>query len=157
MKEYSFKSKVEWTGNMGSGTFDTRTYEKSHTISVPNKEQKIYASSSSFFRGDETKLNPQELFLSSISSCHLMWFLQFCADNEVIVLEYIDFPEGVIKEDSNGTGKFDKIILRPTIIVSEKSMIEKAILLHQEINKKCFVANSCNFPIICEPVIDFLK
>jgi organic hydroperoxide reductase OsmC/OhrA len=157
MKEYQFQTKVEWTGNTGSGTFDARSYDRSHTISVPNKKQIIEASSSSFFRGDESKLNPQELFLSAISSCHLMWYLQYCAENEVIVLEYQDHAEATIEEFENGGGKFKSVLLKPQVIVSEESMIPLAIELHKTLGEKCFIANSCNFPIYCEPQISVDK
>ncbi len=153
MKQYQFQSKIEWTGNTGSGTFDNRSYEKSHIISVPNKTQIIQASSSSFFRGDETKLNPQELFLSSIASCHLMWYLQYCADNNVIVLAYEDEAIATVEEFEKGGGKFISVVLQPKIIVSEESMIQKAKDLHLVVGEKCFIANSCNFPITCKPVI----
>ena len=153
MKQYQFQSKIEWTGNTGSGTFDPRSYDRSHTISVPTKKQVIEASSSSFFRGDESKLNPQELFLSSIASCHLMKYLHYCAENGIIVLAYEDHAEATVEENEDGGGKFVSVLLKPKIIVSEQNMVSEAIELHKTIGDKCFVANSCNFPIACEPQV----
>jgi organic hydroperoxide reductase OsmC/OhrA len=49
--------------------------------------------------------------------------------------------------EKGGAGKFTEVTLHPVVNVAEPDMIEKAIELHKEANKKCFIANSCNFPV----------
>jgi len=56
-------------------------------------------------------------------------------------------------ETADGGGHFAEVTLRPLVIVADKSMIEKANALHEEANKFCFIANSCNFPVHHKPVI----
>jgi organic hydroperoxide reductase OsmC/OhrA len=56
-----------------------------------------------------------------------------------------------MEEFNNGSGKFTEVTLHPVVIVSNKSMIEKANALHHEANKMCFIANSCNFEVKHEP------
>ena len=83
MKNHHYKITVCWTGNKGKGTSSYREYERSHDISAENKVI-IQASSDPSFRGDKTKYNPEEMFLSSISSCHMLWYLHFCSEQELL-------------------------------------------------------------------------
>jgi organic hydroperoxide reductase OsmC/OhrA len=147
MKQHNYEVKIEWTGNKGSGTFDYRSYSRSHIISGKEKKVEIPASSDPSFMGDESKYNPEELFLSSLSACHMLWYLHLCAINGVIVLEYIDLPKGTMHERPNGSGFFSEVTLYPEVVVSKSEMIEKANQLHRDANKMCFIANSCNFEV----------
>jgi organic hydroperoxide reductase OsmC/OhrA len=58
--QHKYEITVEWTGNKGQGTYDYRSYDRSHKISVNNKPD-ILCSSEPLFRGDKTKYNPEEL------------------------------------------------------------------------------------------------
>ncbi len=87
MKQHQYYTKLQWTGNTGKGTETYRGYERSHSISVEGKPV-IEASSDPSFRGDKSKYNPEEMFLASLSSCHMLWFLHFCSEASVVVLEY---------------------------------------------------------------------
>lgn len=146
MKEHIYNIGLKWTGNIGKGTESYRAYERSHIISVEGK-QPIDGSSDPSFRGDKTKYNPEEMFVASLSSCHMLWFLHFCSDASIIVLEYSDAAIGKMIESDDGNGKFSEVILKPNVVVKEKWMIEKTEALHEKANRFCFIANSCNFPV----------
>ena len=128
---HTYKSTITWTGNSGLGTTDYNPYERSHTISVTNKAD-ILASSDPGFRGDASKHNPEELFLASLSSCHMLWYLHLCSVAGILVESYEDTAVGVMEETDNGSGKFIEVILYPIVTVSDTSMIEKAIAIHHE-------------------------
>lgn len=147
MKTHNYEVKVEWTGNKGSGTFDYRSYSRNHIITGKDKGISIPASSDPTFMGDPSKYNPEELFLSSLSACHMLWFLHLCAINNIIVLEYSDVPSGTMEERGDGSGFFKEVILHPEVVVSSEEMISKANELHEKANQMCFIANSCNFDI----------
>lgn len=147
MKKHSYKSTVEWTGNKGSGTKTYRSYKRSHKISIEGKQHLIMGSADPSFSGDPTMYNPEELFLSSIASCHMLWYLHLCSVHAIVVTEYLDQAMGVMVEDEDGSGRFVEVTLCPNVKVSEQDMIEKANELHEEANKMCFIANSCNFKI----------
>lgn len=151
-KEHHYHLKTIWTGNTGKGTSSYRSYERSLTVSVENKVD-LLCTSDTAFNSEKTKHNPEELFLASISSCHLLWYLHLCSENGVVVHDYVDFAEGTMIETADGGGHFTQIILCPTIVVGALSMIEKAHALHQEAHKLCYIANSCNFPIVHKPTI----
>jgi len=147
MKNHLYKVKVEWTGNLGNGTLSYRSYSRSHTINAKGKYNEILASSDPSFLGDKSKYNPEDLFLSSLSACHMLWFLHLCSIHKIIVIEYSDDATGTMEEIENGSGRFTGVTLHPKVKVTDSNMIAKANELHEEANKMCFIANSCNFKI----------
>lgn len=157
MKKHNYKVTLEWTGNKGSGTFDYRSYGRNHKIDIENKPDSLLGSSDPNFRGDSTRYNPEELFMSSISACHMLWYLHLCSVNGVIVTEYQDIATGVLEEDADGSGRFKSVTLHPTILVSESTMIDKAKELHHDANKMCFIANSLNISVGHEPSITAIQ
>ncbi len=146
MKNHHYTITVEWTGNQVSGTSGYREYERSHRISAENKAV-IEASSDPAFRGDRLKYNPEEMLLSSLSSCHMLWYLHFCSEAGIIVTKYIDEATGIMEETANGSGRFTEATLHPKVTVAEESMVEKAEQLHHKANQYCFIGNSVNFPV----------
>jgi organic hydroperoxide reductase OsmC/OhrA len=149
-KEHQYQTSLVWAGNKGSGTMDYRSYDRSYIISIANKPD-IYGSSDSAFLGDRTKHNPEDLFVAAISSCHMLWYLHLCSQNGIIVLDYKDKAVGKMEEIPDGSGKFKEVTLHPVVTISDQAHTEKALALHKEANKMCFIANSCNFPISHEP------
>lgn len=153
-KLHHYKTIVKWTGNLGTGTDTYKSYERNHTISVDGK-QPILGSSDAAFRGDKSKHNPEELLVSSLSSCHMLWYLHLCAEAGVIVTEYSDNATGVMQETSNGGGHFTEVTLSPVVTVTSESMVKKATELHAKANELCFIANSVKFPVRHNPSIKF--
>ena len=150
-KEHKYTLTLDWTGNKGTGTSHYKEYGRSHTVNIKGKAE-LECSADPSFRGDNTKHNPEELFLASISGCHMLWYLHLCAVNGVTVTAYTDNPEGIMETEADGNGRFTLVTLHPDVTVTEESMMKKANELHEKANKMCFIANSCNFPIRHEPV-----
>lgn len=134
------------------GTKDYRSYERSHIISVENKVA-IEGSSDPGFRGDKTKHSPEELFVSSIAACHMLWYLHLCADAGIIVTGYTDHATATMIETPDGGGRFTEVILHPVVTITDQFQTATAEALHQKANEHCFIANSCNFPIHHQSVI----
>ena len=149
-KEHHYKSTVTWTGNTGQGTINAAAYSRNHTVSINNKPD-ILGSSDTPFRGDGTRHNPEDFLLTALSQCHMLWYLHICADNGITVVEYIDNAEGVMTQNEDGGGQFKEVTLQPLVTITNASQIDKANALHHEANKKCFIANSVNFPVKHEP------
>lgn len=145
-KEHQYNANLVWTGNKGSGTMDYRSYDRDFIISINGKPQ-ISGSSDSAFMGDKTKYNPEDLLLSSISSCHLLWYLHLCAKQEIVVMEYKDDAVGTMIENPDGSGKFSEVVLHPQVVIADETQKELANSLHAEANKMCFIANSLNFAV----------
>jgi organic hydroperoxide reductase OsmC/OhrA len=150
MSEYLYKTTVTWTGNLGKGTSDYRSYERNHVINTDGKPE-IPGSSDPSFRGDKTRYNPEELLVASLSSCHMLWYLHLCSVAGVVVVDYTDEARGTMIETADGGGYFKEVTLHPVVTVTDESMVEKANALHHDANKMCFVANSMNFPVHHKP------
>lgn len=144
---------IEWTGNTGEGTTSAAGYSRSHNVFVEGKET-LQCSSDTAFRGDASKYNPEELFLASLSACHMLWYLHLCADAGIVVNAYSDAPKGVMTEETpHGKGRFTEVTLYPKVSITDISLRDKAMLLHDAAREKCFIANSCNFPIGHSPEV----
>lgn len=148
--EHQYSTKIRWTGNRGTGTSRYDEYDRNHILSIENKPD-IFCSSDTVFRGDNTRHNPEDMLVASLSSCHMLWYLHLCADAGVIVTEYSDLATGTLSINENGDGCISEVKLHPTVIVAHSSMIDKANELHNMAHKKCFIANSCNFPVLHLP------
>ena len=145
-KQHRYNLTVKWTGNKGHGTFDSRLYGRDHKIMIANKPD-IQGSSDSSFRGDKTKHNPEELLLAALSRCHMLWYLDLCADEGVVVVDYTDQAMGIMEERIDRSGHFIEVTLNPVVTVAESSMLKKANELHTRAHQLCFIANSVNFPV----------
>ena len=145
-KEHHYKLLTKWQGNKGSGTSGLRDYDRSHTVSIANKPD-LYLTTDNPAVGDKTKLNPEDLLVTAISSCHMLSYLYVCASEGVIVTDYIDNATGVMIENEQGGGQFKEVILNPVVTVTDKKMIEKAMALHHKAHEICYIANSVNFPV----------
>ena len=154
MKTHHYQVTNTWTGNLGKGTKDYRSYSRDHLISAQNKAHEILGASDPAFRGDPSRYNPEELFVASISTCHMLWFLHLCASNKIIISSYVDKARGTMEEGVDGSGRFTQVTLYPKVIINDASQIELANQLHEEANKMCFIANSCNFPVLHKPITE---
>lgn len=152
MKSHNYKTELSWTGNRGKGTVNYRSYDRSYTVSIDGKPD-LQGSADPAFRGDPSKWNPEELFLASLSACHMLWYLHLCSDAGIRVKSYEDQATGVIEELDNGSGKFTGVTLYPQIAILNSDNLEKAGQLHKKANEMCFIANSCNFPVRHEPTL----
>jgi len=148
--QHNYSLTVKWTGNTGTGTSGYKEFERSHSVIIDNKVD-ILCSSDPAFRGDQTKHNPEELLLASISSCHMLWYLHLCAVASIIVTDYIDHATAIMIETANGGGKFTAATLNPIVTITNILMTEKANELHKKANELCFIANSLNFPVYHNP------
>lgn len=149
-RQHKYSTNLRWTGSKLVGTANYRAYERNYMISIENKPD-ILGSSDPAFLGDNTKHNPEELLVASLSSCHMLWYLHLCCQAGVIVLDYIDKANGTMVESPDGSGIFTEVILNPIVTVKEKSMIQKANELHKKANELCFIANSINFKVVHQP------
>jgi organic hydroperoxide reductase OsmC/OhrA len=145
-KEHQYKAAIVWTGNLGQGTANYTAYDRSYDIVIDHKVN-IKGSSDPAFRGDHAKHNPEDLFLASVSSCHMLWYLHFCAVNDIVVTEYSDNATGTMVESAVNGGQFTEVMLNPRVVITDASKVELAASLHGEANKHCFIANSLNFKV----------
>ena len=151
---HHYQVQTTWTGNTGQGTASYRAYKRDHEISGAGKMAPIPGSSDAAFRGDPTRYNPEELLVSALSTCHMLWMLHLCADAGITVTAYSDEACGVMAEDSDGSGHFTEVTLHPVMRITDAARIKEAEALHAKAHELCFIANSVNFPVRCpSPVV----
>lgn len=151
-KKHQYTTAVTWTGNRGEGTASYTAFDRDHVVDVDGKPQ-LAASADPAFRGDPSRWSPEDLLVASLSECHMLWYLHLCADSGVVVTDYRDVAQGTMVVERDGAGRFTEVVLRPAITVADESMLSKATELHEQAHRKCFIANSVNFPVRHEPEI----
>jgi organic hydroperoxide reductase OsmC/OhrA len=126
------RARVVWEG----GKEDLRA----HRIEVGG--QVVSASCSPEWGGDAGKSDPEELFVASLSSCHMLWFLALARERRLRVRSYEDAARGTL----DGT-RITAVELHPE--VRFVSPVEPLVLaeLHHAAHRRCFLANSVNFPV----------
>ncbi len=80
----------------------------------------------------------------------MMSYLYVCAQNGIEVIEYSDNAEATLEVNPDGSGRFVEARLYPKVKISNSDKIELALELHKKANQLCFIANSCNFPVLHE-------
>ena len=99
-------------------------------------------------------VDPEEMFVSSLSSCHMLWFLSIAAKYGFVVDHYHDIAEGVMEKDSKGKLMMSVVTLRPEVTFSgeKQPTVNELQQLHHEAHEECFIANSVKTEVRCEPI-----
>ena len=153
MADHKYRTTLHWSAEGGEGTKTYKSFARTHRITAKTKsgaDKPAIVATSAFHSLDH--YNPDELLLASLSSCHMLWYLHLCSENGVVVIDYLDNAEIVLRLDAKGEGKVESATLQPRVTISAGDM-EVARALHKDAHSKCFVAKSVNFPVGCEPEI----
>ena len=151
-RTHFYTTQLRWTGNRGSGTSGYAAYDRAHDVEVVGKPP-LTLSSDPKFHGDATRHNPEELLVGALSSCHMLWYLHLASTHGLCVLSYEDSAVGEMAEDADGGGRFVGVTLRPRLGLAAGADTALALRLHPLAHEKCFIANSVNFPVACEPEV----
>lgn len=146
MAEHDYSSRVIWTGNRGEGTAHYRAYDRTWDIAVPGKPV-VPCSNDPLLGGDPAKMNPEDLLLSALSACHMLWYLHYASEAGVVVTGYEDVPVGRGEIGQGGAGRFLSATLQPVITVAVGTDLVAAEAIHHRIHSVCFIARSVNFPV----------
>lgn len=148
--EHRYKLNATWQAKKEDGNRNIRTYDRCHTIRIDNKPE-LHLTTDNPAVGDKSKLNPEDLLVSAVSSCHLLSYLYVCALEGIMITSYEDNATGTMIEQEGGGGSFKEITLNPVFTVSDESMKERAMELHHKAHEICYIANSVNFDVHCNP------
>lgn len=104
---------------------------------------------------DPSAVDPEELFVSSLSSCHMLWFLSIAAARRFLVDSYSDGAEGTMAKNAKGKLAMAVVMLRPEVVFSgeRQPTQEEFTAMHHEAHDECFIANSVLTEVRCEPVL----
>lgn len=146
MSAHEYTSRIKWTGNRGNGTARYDGYGRDWIVETPGKPV-ISCSNDPLLGGDPALHNPEDLLISALASCHMLWFLHLASDAGIAVAAYSDEPLAVGETLANGASRFLRATLRPRISVPAGTDLDRADALHGEIHKVCFIARSVAFPV----------
>jgi organic hydroperoxide reductase OsmC/OhrA len=154
MSEYT--AMVEW--ELAGANFLDNRYSRRHQwlfdggVNVP-------ASSSPHVvptpMSDADAVDPEEAFVASLASCHMLWFLSIAAKHGYVVAQYRDQAIGVMGKNAEGKLAITLVTLHPEVKFSRNKVPSTAelIALHDEAHESCFIATSVKSELRCEPVI----
>ena len=90
-------------------------------------------------------VDPEEAFVASLSSCHMLFFLDFARRAGLVVDDYVDEAEGVLEKRADGKMAMTKVTLHPRVTWGGDPPDDAALAdLHHRAHEACFIANSVN-------------
>ncbi|PKF59148.1 peroxiredoxin [Alteromonadales bacterium alter-6D02] len=100
-------------------------------------------------------VDPEEAFIASLSSCHMLFFLDFAAKAGWVVDSYTDHAIGVMNKDHMGRMSMSEVTLRPKVVFStaKKPCVEQLEQLHHQAHQHCFIANSVKTEVTTDMVL----
>jgi len=134
-----------WTGASQGPTSHYKAYSREHRVEFEGKPP-ITCSSDPAFLGDSKLLNPEEMLVAALSTCHMLSYLALAALEHLEVVAYEDSASGTMLQEGTG-GRFTDVVLRPRVTVKAGTDLARAEALHGDAHRTCFIANSVSFPV----------
>ena len=103
---------------------------------------------------DAAAIDPEEAFVASLSSCHMLWFLSIAAKRRFCVDRYFDAAVGTMGKNADGKLAMLVVTLKPEVTFSGERVptVEQIDHMHHEAHEECFIATSVRTEVRCEPV-----
>jgi organic hydroperoxide reductase OsmC/OhrA len=103
---------------------------------------------------DATAVDPEEMFVASLSSCHMLWFLSIAVERKFRVDRYFDAASGIMEKNADGKLFVSVVTLRPEVQFSGERLPTRAEVdaMHHAAHEDCFIANSVKTRVVCEPL-----
>ena len=151
MSEY--KATIEWKRQ--SAGFDYQTYNRSHSLTfdggirVPGSAAPGNIPPTA---AGAPGVDPEQAFVASLSSCHMLWFLHLASRAKFVVEHYVDEASGVLEKNAEGRMAMTRVTLRPAVTYDGRAPgAEEHLRLHEDAHDKCFIANSVKTEVTVEP------
>jgi organic hydroperoxide reductase OsmC/OhrA len=149
-----YTATVQWRRQPGEAFSDNR-YSRGHQWSFDGGVT-FRASSSPHVvprYSDPSGVDPEEAFIASLSSCHMLTFLYLAAKTGLVVESYDDTAEGEMTKSPEGRIWVSTVTLRPAVVWGGTAPDVQAVHdLHHAAHEECYIANSVKTEVRCEPV-----
>ncbi len=145
------QAEIVWKG-VADEDFLAGHYSRAHVIRFDGGASVAGSASPAVVRApwsDPAAVDPEELFLASLSSCHMLWFLDFTRRERIVVRGYVDRIEGTLGKDAGGAIAMTRVVLRPAADCDADLPTLKK--LHERAHHACFIANSVKSEVVVEP------
>lgn len=152
---FDYTATIFW--QRGDVTFVDNRYSRAHTW-IFDGGASVPASASPHVvpapYSDAGGVDPEEAFVASLSSCHMLWFLAVAAKRNFCVEDYRDQAVGVMGRNSEGKYAMTHVTLHPAVRFAGDKQPSKAeiIAMHERAHEECFIAHSVKTEVRCEPV-----
>ena len=152
----TYTAQLVW--ERGAQDFPSNKYSRRHHIRFDGGAEVLGSSSPSVVPvplSDPAGVDPEEAFVASISSCHMLWFLYFAAKGGFVIDRYEDNPVGVLARNAERKMVMTVVTLRPKISWSGDKQPTAAELdqLHHKAHDECNIANSVKTEVRVEPAV----
>jgi len=103
---------------------------------------------------DASAVDPEEAFIASLSSCHMLTFLAIAAKHKFCVDRYRDKAVGIMEKNTQGKWFVSLVTLKPEIVFSSDVLptTQEIDAMHHDAHEECFIANSVKTEVRCEPI-----
>jgi organic hydroperoxide reductase OsmC/OhrA len=153
MHEYT--ARLEWQRKPGE-TFTDQRYHRAHTLAfdggavVPGSASPLVVK---LPFSDASAVDPEEMFVASLSSCHMLWFLSLAAQAGWCVDRYEDAAVGTMAKNEEGRLAMTVVTLRPQVSFGgdRRPTAAELVALHHRAHEECFIANSVKTDVRFEP------
>jgi organic hydroperoxide reductase OsmC/OhrA len=146
-----FTCSLEWSGAAAGATKDAN-FSRDLTARF-DAGPEIPMSAAPSYKGDASRLNPEQLFVASLSACQALTYLFLAARAGVVIAGYADRAEGRLAL-IDGRIRMSEVILHPAILLEQTADTERARELIQKAHQQCFVANSASTRVRIDPTFD---
>jgi organic hydroperoxide reductase OsmC/OhrA len=144
------KVTIDWKRE--TSDFDYKTYNRDHNWMF-DAGVTVRASATPSYLGNAACVDPEEAFVASLSSCHMLTFLAICARSGYVLDSYRDDAIGILAKDSGGALAMSKVTLRPAVKFGGAKIPtpDETAKLHEQAHHACFIANSVKTEVVVEP------
>ncbi len=150
---HRYTARCVWSGSTGAGY---EYYSRENTAVASPANVPLTLSADPAFRGDPSRMNPEQLLLMAAASCQLLSFLAVAARARLDVWAYDDEAEAEMPEGNRPT-RIVSIRLRPRIVMAAGSVRNEARVrqLVEVAHRECYIANSLKTEVTIEPTIEW--
>jgi len=152
----TYTAQLVW--ERGEQDFPSNKYSRRHRIGFDGGAEVLFSSSPAVVPvpgSDPAGVDPEEAFVASLSSCHMLWFLFVAARRGFVIDRYEDNPTGVLERNAERRFAMSLVTLRPKITFSGDKLptAEELEQLHHKAHEECYIANSVKTEVRIEPVV----
>ena len=152
-----YTSKILWERN--GAIFSDNRYSRKHVWRFDGGIEVPASSSPQVVRvplSDAAAVDPEEAFIASLASCHMLWLLDIAARAGFIIDTYVDDAVGILAKNSAGKLAMTTVTLKPNVIFSGDKLPSREDIerMHHKAHDECFIATSVKSEVRCEPVFD---
>jgi organic hydroperoxide reductase OsmC/OhrA len=143
--------KTTLTWKRGDLPFEYQKYSRNHMWKFDGGHE-MTASAAPAYLGDPKNVDPEEAFVASLSSCHMLTFLAIACKQKFVLDEYVDDAIGQMEKNAEGKMAITKVTLRPKLKWSgdKQPTVEELDKIHHAAHDNCFIANSVKTEVTVE-------